>query len=127
MKSGCRCHQSTGVIKGSRCWSILDRSSVPDGVTSAYPQHPVPAEGDFDIPSNLLHAMYPVHIHEERRKRTHLTGCVIEKWCGAVESPRRRRPGSGVTKVTPHLKKPTFAFSMDSTSVGATSEETIVV
>jgi len=44
---------------------------------------------------------------------------------GTGKSPSKTR--TSVTKVTQHLVKPVFASSMDSTSVGATSEETIVV
>jgi len=50
-----RHHHSTGeTIQRRRCWSIGRRSYVPAGVTFTYPQHPVPVEGDIDMPSNKL-------------------------------------------------------------------------
>jgi len=130
MEFGSQYLQSTGVVNQDaghswiKCLFLMGWHLHTPG-----PRHPVPAEGDIDIPFNLQYAMYPVHVHEERRNRTHITGCGMEQWSEVVESPTRRlrRWGGGVTKVTLRLNKSTFAVSMDSTSVGATSEETIVV
>ena len=61
-------HQSRVVMKNTSCWSVVVRSSVPDGVTFTYPQHLVPDEGDIDIPSNSTDVELPIFVlHDDRR------------------------------------------------------------
>jgi len=91
MEFGSQYLQSTGVVNQDaghswiKCLFLMGWHLHTPG-----PRHPVSAESDIDIPSNLQYAMYPVRVHEERRNRTHITGCGMEQWSGVVESPRRR-------------------------------------
>ena len=77
---------------------MVDRSSVPDGVTFTYPQHPVPVEGDIDIPSDSTDALVFFRIHQDRRCCVSLLFSEVVKCDDAMRSPGRRlrRRGSGV-------------------------------
>jgi len=120
MEAGHHHHQSSAVMKNTRCWSVVVRSSVPDGVTFTYPQHLVPDEGDFDIPSNSTDAELPFFVLHDRRCYAYQLFPGVIVWSVAVKSPRRRLSGrgGGVTIVTPVPAKPLLVFNTALTYLG---------
>jgi len=103
-----------------RSWSVMNRSSVPDGVTFTYPQHLVPVEGDIDIPSNSTDAkvFFPCPSRQKMLCFSIVIRSCEVRWYREVAGTSTTWAGRWCSACYSSPQKPLIVFSMAQADLG---------
>jgi len=129
VKIECICHQSTVVLMDSRCWSIDDRSSVPERGDIYIPPTPDSSWGWHWHTLLLLWCKrsFSCAWGEKKLNSSILTWSEDEEWSSEVAETSTKWAGRWCNACYSAPVKLVVVFRMDLAFVGAVSEETIVV